>query len=236
LKRMHKAVGVALSGLVVASSMTMAVAPAQAYDREAAGYAASHFLSVSQLPKEFAAKKAMNISVTTPALKQYVCDYGPLGNKIVWAGKPDLSTNAFYNPKGKGLSLDINVGQYKSNVAAEKAFSQLSKDIKKCDGTFTGSWSDENDNPVPYENVITSGKIPAVTVTGVQSIFTNENSNNAASGDLPAYLNDSMSIFTLVNDVIITTTGSTGSALNFTAKQKKALIQVANDMVTTWVD
>jgi len=75
-----------------------------------------------------------------------------------------------------------------------------------------------------------------VTVTGVQSIFTNENSNNAASGDLPAYLNDSMSIFTLVNEVIITTTGSTGSALNFTAKQKKALIQVANDMVTTWVE
>ena len=236
MKGMHKAVGVALGGLVAVSSLALAMAPAQAYDRESAGYAASHFLSVSQLPKEFAAKKAMNINVTSPGSRQFVCDYGTTGNKVVRAAKPEMNSMAFYNPKAQGLSLDISVGQYKSNLAAEKAFSQLSKDIKKCDGTLSGSWSDENDNPVPYENVITSGKIPAVTVTGVQSIFTNENSNNAASGDLPAYLNDSMSIFTLVNEVIITTTGSTGSALNFTAKQKKALIQVANDMVTTWVE
>ncbi len=236
MKKMHKEVGVALSGLVIVGSMAMAMVPAQAYDREAAGYAASHFLDVSQLPKEFASAKTIDIGVTMPSTKQFVCDYGTTGNKEVRAGKPELNATAFYERKGRSLSLGVDVWQYKSNEAAEKTFRQLTKNIKKCDGTFSGSWPDENGNPVPYENLITSGNIPAVTVTGVQSVFTNQNSDNAASGDVPSYLSDSMSIFTLVNDVIITTTGSTWSALNLTAKQKAALIQVANDMVTTWVD
>ena len=74
-----------------------------------------------------------------------------------------------------------------------------------------------------------------MTVTGVESIFTNQNSDNAAVGDQPAYLNDTLSIFTLLNDAIIKTQASTDSALNLTAPQKKALEQVANSMVTEWV-
>jgi hypothetical protein len=88
----------------------------------------------------------------------------------------------------------------------------------------------------PYRNIVTSGTIPGVTVTGVESIFTNRNSDNAAVGDQPACLNDTLSIFTLLNDAIIQTQGSTDSSSNLTAPQKKALEQVANQMVTEWVN
>ncbi len=130
----------------------------------------------------------------------------------------------------------ISVNEYQTNVAAEKAFTKLSKDIKKCDGDYSGSWTSEDDMVFPYRNVVTSGKIPAVTVTGVESIFTNQNSENAAVGDQPAFLNDTLSIFTLLNDAIIMTQTSTNGALNLTAPQKKALEQVANSMVTEWVN
>jgi len=50
-----------------------------------------------------------------------------------------------------------------------------------------------------------------------KAFFTNQNSENAAVGDQPAYLNDTLSIFTLLNDAIIMTQASTGSALDLTA-------------------
>jgi hypothetical protein len=53
-------------------------------------------------------------------------------------------------------------------------------------------------------------------------------------GNPAAYLSDTYTIFTLLNDVIISTQTSTETALDLTPGQKKALEQVANRMVTTW--
>ncbi|MCF8539252.1 MAG: hypothetical protein K9G05_06580 [Candidatus Nanopelagicales bacterium] len=227
--------GFAGAALVI-GSMSMAATTAQAYDTEAFAYAASHFLSEKDLPAAFASKGGMNINVSTTSGKTFVCTSPSPDGPDVTLAKPVRNSIAFYQPIKKSLTLSIAVNEYRSNTAAEKAFAQLTKDIKKCDGDATGSWTDDSGTVYPYENVVTSGKIPAVTVTGVASIFTNENSNNLAVQGQPAYLNDNMNIYTLVNNAIIVTEGSTGSALNFTAKQKKALEKVAFDMVSTWVD
>jgi hypothetical protein len=225
-----------VSGALILGSLGMASTAAQAYDREAFAHAASHFVGPNQLPKIFASKPGMSIEVQDSGkIGTYVCTSAVVNGPDVQLTKSVRNSFGFYNVIKKDLGLTIYVNEYRNNVAAEKAFAKLTKDIKKCDGDYSGSWTDEDGTVYPYQNIVTSGKIPAVTVTGVESIFTNQNSNNAAVGDQPAYLNDSMSIFTLVNDAIILTQGSTGSALNLTAPQKKALEQVANRMVTAWV-
>jgi hypothetical protein len=166
----------------------------------------------------------------------FVCTSAVENGPEVELSKSIRNSFGFYEPRKDDLRLSITVNEYRTNVAAEKAFAKLTKDIKKCDGDYSGSWTSEDDMVFPYRNVVTSGKIPGVTVTGVESVFTNQNSDNAAVGDQPQYLSDTLSIFTLLNDAIIMTQASTGSALNLTAPQKKALEQVANRMVTEWVN
>ena len=234
--------GVVSSALVL-GSLGLAANAAQAYDREAFARAASHYVSPKQLPKAFAARPGITVQIQELGR---VGDSGKRGAFVCTSAVPNgpdvqMATSirnsyAFYDLVKDNLGLMISVNEYRSNVAAEKAFAKLTKDIKKCDGDYTGSWTNDDGTVFPYQNIVTSGKIPAVTVTGVASIFTNQNSNNAAVGDQPAFLNDSLNIYTLVNDAIIMTQGSTGSALNLTGSQKKALEQVANQMVTEWVN
>jgi len=222
------------AGFLAAGSLGFA-APATAYNQEAFAYSASHFLKTSQLPAEFKAKKGIQVSIGEPAFKPFVCSTPGNDGTEINMNTPMRNSNGSYNLRSKSLGLFINVNEYKSNVAAEKAFEKLTKDIKKCDGLTTGSWTDDDGTVYPYANSVTSGNIPAVTVVGVQSIFINQNSENAAAGNQPAYLNDSFNIFTLVNNVIISTQSTTGSALNLTPKQKKAMEKIANSMVTAWV-
>lgn len=215
--------------------MGFAANAAQAYDKEAFGYAASHFLNPKDLPQEFASKPGMSVQVgDSGSSGSFACGSPMPDGKNVEMPRSALNAYGTYLVRKNDLGLSINVNQFRSNSAAEKAFAKVSKDIKKCDGNYSGSFSDPGGLVNPYQTIVTSGKIPGVTVTGVESIFTNQNSNNAAVGDQPAYLSDAFTIFTLLNDVIISTQTTTGTALNLTPKQKKALEQVANLMVTTW--
>ncbi len=226
-----------LSGALVLGSSGLAGSAAQAYDREAFAHAASHYVSPKQLPKTFASKPRMTVEVSDSGnIGGFVCTSAVENGPEVELSKSIRNSFGFYEPRKDDLRLSITVNEYRTNVAAEKAFAKLTKDIKKCDGDYSGSWTSEDDMVFPYRNVVTSGKIPGVTVTGVESVFTNQNSDNAAVGDQPQYLSDTLSIFTLLNDAIIMTQASTGSALNLTAPQKKALEQVANRMVTEWVN
>lgn len=225
-----------VGGALILGSLGLTSTAAQAYDREAFAHAVSHYVSPKQLPKIFASKPGMSLEVQDSGKNgTYVCSSAVVNGPNVQLARSVHTSFGFYNVIAKDLGLTIYVNEYRNNVAAEKAFAKLTKDIKKCDGDYTGSWTDDDGTVYPFQNIVTSGKIPAVTVTGVASVFTNQNSNNSAVGDQPAYLNDSMSIFTLLNDAIILTQGSTGSALNLTAPQKKALERVANQMVTAWV-
>lgn len=226
-----------LSGALVLGSSGIAATAAQAYDREAFAHAASHYVSPKQLPKIFAAKPGISVQVQDSGKSgSFVCTSATASGSVVLMASSLRNSSAFYGVIQRDLNLFISVNEFTSNVAAEKAFAKLTKDLKKCDGDYAGSWTSDDGTVFPFQNIVTSGKIPAVTVTGVGSIFTNQNSNNAAVGDQPAYLNDTLSIFTLLNDAIIQTQASTESALNLTAPQKKALEQVANSMVTEWVN
>jgi hypothetical protein len=225
-----------LSGALVLGSSGLAATAAQAYDREAFAHAASHYVSPNQLPKIFAAEPRMNVEVRNSGNSgASVCSSAFVNGPEVELAKSTRNSLAFYESRTSDIRLDISVDEYRTNIEAEKAFAKLTKDIKKCDGDYSGSWTSEDDMVFPYRNVVTSGKIPAVTVAGVASIFTNRNSESAAVGVQPAFLDDVLSIYTLVNDAIIQTQASNWGRFNITAPQRKALEQAANLMVTEWV-
>ena len=230
--------GLAVSALAL-GSMAVTTSVAQAYDKAAFGFAASHFLSAKDLPKEFASKPGATITIgDLMGEGSFLCaspgpDDGSIPNSFNLAPSV-LNANVSYNEINKNVDLYINVDQYRSNTAAEKAFAKVGKDLKKCDGSYSGTSTDGNGISFPYTTAVTSGKTPAVTVAGVESVYTNQNVNNAAVGNPDSYLSDTFTIFTLLNDVIISTQASTQTAVDLTPAQKKALEQVANRMVTTW--
>jgi hypothetical protein len=226
--------GIAFSALVL-GSMAVATSAVQAYDKAAYAFAASHFLNAKDLPKEFASKPGATIAIgDSRGEGTFLCSKPQAEGPSYNIASSVLNANANYNEVNQNVNLFINVNQYRSNTAAEKAFAKLGKDVKRCDGSYSGATTDEDGTSYPYTLGVTSGKTPAVTVAGVESVYTNQNANNAAVGNPAAYLSDTYTIFTLLNDVIISTQTSTETALDLTPGQKKALEQVANRMVTTW--
>ncbi len=218
-------------------SVSAVTLPAAAYDKEAYGYAASHFLEEKEIPKVFKPKsKGFYVSINPSSLFNTVCGYGTGGNTEVKLAKGTIQSFATYELKSGTDNLSVNVTQYKSNVAAEKAFKAMSKSIKKCDGIVDTSFTSPDGTVYPSNNVTTTGNVPGVTVTGVKSVFIELDSNFAKTADNPASVNDQRTIFALVNDVIIQSVFNSGSSKNITAAQKKGLEKVAFDMVDSWLD
>ncbi len=227
---------IAAVGALVMSVSTVTL-PAAAYDKEAYGYAASHFLDEKEIPKVFKPKsKGFYVSINPSSFFNTVCGYGTGGNTEVKLAKGTIQSFATYQLKSGTNNLSVNVTQYKSNVAAEKAFKAMSKAIKKCDGGVDTSFTSPDGTVYPSNTVTTTGNVPGVTVTGVKSVFIELDSNFAETADSPASVNDQRTIFALVNDVIIQSVFNSGSSKNMTAAQKKGLEKVAFDMVDSWLD
>ncbi len=212
---------IAAVGALVMSVSTVTL-PAAAYDKEAYGYAASHFLDEKEIPKVFKPKsKGFYVSINPSSFFNTVCGYGTGGNTEVKLAKGTIQSFATYQLKSGTNNLSVNVTQYKSNVAAEKAFKAMSKAIKKCDGRVDTSFTSPDGTVYPSNTVTTTGNVPGVTVTGVKSVFIELDSNFAETADSPASVNDQRTIFALVNDVIIQSVFNSGSSKNMTAAQKK---------------
>ena len=77
--------------------------------------------------------------------------------------------------------------------------------------------------------------MPLVTIVGVPSVFINVSYQSVVSNQESRYSSDNSTLYTLVNDVIISTSFFSGSQLNITAPQKKAVNQTAFDAVGSWL-
>ena len=233
--RLKFAAVTAVGALVVA--LSTATLPASAYDKGAYGYAASHFLNEKQIPKVFKAKsKGFYVSINPAGVSQPVCGFGAGEKTSVKLAKGSIEAFAGYDLKLRTADLTVNVIQYKSNVAAEKAFSTMSKAVKKCDGRVDTSWTGLDGTVYSSDTVTTTGKVLGVTVVGVESVFINLDSNFDATPDDPASVNDQRHLFTLVNDVIIQSGFDIGTSKDLSAAQKKGLEKVAFEMVDSWLD
>jgi hypothetical protein len=229
-------VAIAAAGVLVVSVSAVSV-PASAYDKEAYGYAASHFLNQKQIPKVFkATSNGFFVGISQASAPILVCGFGPNGNTLVKLAKGTISSNAEFGSKAGMTNLSVIVTQYKSNVAAEKSFTSMSKAVKKCDGTVDTSFTSPDGTVFPSSTVTTTGKVPGVTVAGVETVFIDLDSKFAAAGGNPASTSDQRALFTLVNDVIIRSDFNIGTSKNLSAAQKKGLEKVAFDMVDSWLD
>lgn len=213
-----------------------AAAPAFAYDLDEYAYAAGHMITPKDIAKPLTVKSKGYFSAG-PDGGSFLCRKND--KDVNYPGGSDRYSINYNAESGKRPSTSVSVQQYSSSMKAIKAFDTLKKAATTCKGTTSGSdnWTDENGAPVvqQWSQLTTTGSVPLVTVVGVPSIFINVNYENVVSNEESRYSSDNYTVYTLVNDVIISTSFFSGSQLNITAPQKKAVNQTAINAVGAWV-
>ena len=211
-----------------------AATPAAAYDVDSYVYAAGHMLQSSDIPKglgDFGAR--MSFSANTGRSGLDLCTPKE-GRAVIVRGGNAYYSAYFSNGTDGSNTLSQTVITYKSAQAAIKAFNAASKAVSACVGTQTGSWDDGSGGTYTYSSTTTTGKVPAVTVTGVESVFVNTNNVDGSSTSSSKDLRDSYLVMTLVNDAIIVVDYNKVDDANVPTKQRKKVNQVAFDAVTRW--
>jgi hypothetical protein len=150
---------------------------------------------------------------------------------------PKYSFAGTHQGKGKGdiPILDVTVNQYASADDAISAFNGLKKNIKKCTGTGSNTWTDEDGTSTTYSTELTNGVVPSVTTAGVESLFVSNNSLSVSTPGDSRYVNDQYSVYSLIDDVIVVTDFYSNKNTNLTSKQRKAVNQVAFNAETRWL-
>ncbi len=219
-----------------------AIAPAQAYDRDAFAYAASHMIERSDIPASLGAfKKNLTFTAWTTSSGTNNACYVPKSD----ADAPDVNVKfpggkyayaASYNGRGKDAPyLIVNVDQYASDSAAIKAFRVLQKGISKCTGTGSSTWTDEDGTVTTYSTAVTHGVVPEVSTLGVESLFVSNNSLSESTPGDSRFVNDNYTVFSLFGDVIIQTQYMSNTNDNLTTKQRKAVGRVAFNAESAWL-
>jgi hypothetical protein len=223
---------IALAAAAALAVTAMAAPAAQAYDAEAYSYAAGHMLQPKNVPASFGIDDRLDFGAAR-AFPIFVCT---VDSKEVKAPGGVHAFNANYGSKKVEGNLSVNVNQYASSVKAITAFNALKKAVTKCSGEKAGTSTYEDGSTDSWARLTTNGTVPAVTITGVQSLFLNENYSDVSAGpDSSEYSSDQYSVYSLVDDVVITTTYYTGSELNISTKKRKAVNQTAFNAVTAWL-
>lgn len=211
-------------------------APASAYDPKEYGYAAGHMITPGDIAKPLTVNSKGYFSAG-PDGGAVLCMKND--KEVKYPGGTDRYSIDYDAKNGKRPSITVSVQQYATSTKAITAFDTLTKAAKKCAGPASGSdsWTGDNGAPVveQWSQLTTTGKVPLVTIVGVPSVFINVNYQNAVSNQDSPYSSDNYTVYTLVNDVIISTTFFTGSQLNITAPQKKAVNQTAFNAVDAWL-
>jgi hypothetical protein len=238
---MKKTVAVLAACVTAATSVAVAV-PALAYDRDAYGRAAESMIERSDIPKVLGDfKKNLGFSAYASSSRIFVCDVPQADPNVpdvaIYMPGAKYSFNGSYQGKGKNdpVTIDVAVNQYASASDAIDAFSALKKNIKKCSGSGSNTWTDEDGNTTTYSTELTNGVVPAVTTTGVESLFVSNNSLQETTPGDSRFLNDDYSVYSLVDDVVIVTEYSANTNANLTTKQRKAVNQVAFNAETRWL-
>jgi hypothetical protein len=219
--------GLALVGVGLA-------APAQAYDRDLYAFAASHMIGHEDVPASLNVKKGANFGAFPQTGKNFLC--GDETKQVEYTGGDYQFTMSYDGRKGSS-GINVSISQFGSAQKAIKAFNDLKKGLKECAGPANGQQTYDDGSTDTWSRLTTTGNVPLVTVAGVQSVFLNENYEDVTTGEYPnRYTSDNYSVYTLVNDVIINTSRYTGSEINMSAKDRRAVNQVAFNAVTRWVD
>jgi hypothetical protein len=223
---------IALTAAAALAITVMAAPAAQAYDAKAYSYAAGHMLQPKNVPATFGVNSRLDFNATR-AFPIFVCSVD--SNEVKVPGGVHVFNANYVSKKVEG-NLSVSVNQYASPVKAIAAFNALKKAVTKCSGQKTGSSTFEDGSTDTWARLTTTGTVPAVTITGVPSVFLNANYTDVASGpEGSEYTSDQYSVYTLVDNVVIATNYYTGSELNISTNKRKAVNQTAFNAVTAWL-
>lgn len=219
----------ATAALVVAAAV-----PVHAYNPDAYAYGAGHMITAKQIPSSLNARDGGNFYATSNPGKNWLCGDDTFREEYP-GGKYSFNIG-YATKKTDASSINMSVDQYASATKAIAVWKGLTKSIEKCSGEKSGTETYDDGSTDSWARNTTVGNVPLVTVTGVVSKFMNVNYTDTANGDnSTTYNSDTYSVFTLVNDVIINTTYYTGSELNLTASERKAVNQAAFNAVSAWL-
>lgn len=230
-----------LAVAAAAALLPVLVAPAaSAYDREAYEYAAGHMIDRTDIPKALGDFDARLNFGASPAYNTFLCyvpspepDSEGLDVKI---GKSKYQFSANYNAKkDNGPSVSVVVSQFASATDAIKGFNELKAQSKKCNGTGSTTWTDDDGTQYTNSWNVSTSTVPGVAVVGVASIGITQDNLSTNTGSDDKYLNDNYNVYTLVNDAIIQTSYYSNGTKNLTTAQRKAVNQVAFNAVGAWL-
>ena len=208
--------------------------PAQAYDRELYSYAAAHMIAASDVAAPLQVKKGASFSAYADGRTNFLCNKDE--REIAYPGGA-YSFSMSYAGRKDASGVTSTVNQYASAKQAIAAFDRLKKGATECAGPASGQESYDDGSTDTWSRVTTTGSVPLVTIAGVASVFVNENYEDVTVGQYPSrYTSDNYNVYTLVNDVIINTSHYTGSELNMSTKDRRAVNQTAFNAVTRWLD
>ena len=136
-----------------------------------------------------------------------------------------------------GNSLSQTVTQYASAEKAISAFDALKKTIKNCKGTTSQTWTDADGTSqtvvlAHHQRQGARGHRGRRRVAVRQP----ELRSSTSDGRPDRYASDTYTVFTLLNDVIISTSYSTGNLENIPTKQRARINQVAFTAIDRWLD
>ncbi|HAN70331.1 MAG TPA: hypothetical protein DCQ36_01900 [Actinobacteria bacterium] len=230
-----------LTAIAAVAASVLVVAPtASAYDREAYEYAAGHMIERSDIPKVLGDfDESLGFSAGL-GVRTYLC-YLPsstpdAAGTDVQVGRPQLQYSGFYSPsKGPQVFVVVRVLQFGSAGVAIKGFEALKTQSRKCKGAGSTTWTNDDGTETTSSWRVATSVVPQVTVAGVPSIgITQDNLSVSSDGGKPS-ASDNYTVYTLVNDVILSTSYEGGSTTNMTKDQRKATNQVAFNAVSRWL-
>lgn len=226
----------ALAAAVAVAAPLVAAAPAHAYDRDAYQYAAGHMLRSGDLPAslgDFGTHMDFNASRSG---KVFLCFIGE--KEYSAPGGASSFGASFYEDRKDALGNGLiqTVTQYAGADKAISAYEALQKSIKGCKGTTSQTWTDDDGSTQTSSSLTTNGRVPGVTEVGVESLFVNQNYLTTSTNVQNRYASDTYTVYTLLNDVIISTSYTTGNLENIPTKQRKKVNQVAFTAIDRWLD
>jgi hypothetical protein len=230
----------ALAALTTIAVPLVVPAPARAYDRDAYEYAAAHMVTWGDIPAalgDFGKRMTFDASPsgdTLPLCNIGKATYSAPGGRYVFSAAFDTYRKS--PAMGGDISLISSVVTYPSATKAISAFGSLKKAIKRCTGTTTQSWTDDDGVTQTSTSLTTNGRVPRVTEVGVESLFVNQNYLSTSSDGSDRYGSDNYTVYTLVNDAILSTVYSTGGLENIPTNKRTKVNQVAFTAIDRWLD
>jgi hypothetical protein len=227
------------SRALLAASLALGVvaaAPAvAAYDKKAYSYAATHMVEAKQIPKALGTyKPGIFFNASTGAQEIYLCSVGDTDIRIRGA-KMNFMAGYASKQDRSDKSVNVSVYQFASSSAAIKAFRALERESKKCTGKQADSSTSDDGVTYSWTKNVTNGKVPSVTIVGVESIFINNDYESGSSDSDEKFLSDTYTVYSLVNDAVVATSFYLDNASSLSKAQQRAANLLAFRAVGAWV-